>query len=96
MSKRSAGQGGVCGTGSLLLKPFGEIAVRQDSPRPSGTPLINAGGKGCGPLGLAMTVVDGGWFVCADTAFRSAENLAMMGKFSEMYRTSAIIEDPLG
>ena len=46
MSKRSAGQGGVCDTGSLLLKPFGEIAVRQDSPRPSGTPLINAGGKG--------------------------------------------------
>ena len=46
MSKRSAGQGGVCGTGSLLLKPFGEFAVRQDSPRPSGTPLINAGGKG--------------------------------------------------
>ena len=46
--------------------------------------------------GLALTEVVGGWFVCADTAFRSAENLAMMGKFSEMYRTSAIIEDPLG
>ena len=28
------------------MQPFGEFAVRQDSPRPSGTPLINAGGKG--------------------------------------------------
>ena len=28
------------------MQPFGEIAVRQDSPCPSGTPLINAGGKG--------------------------------------------------
>ena len=45
MSKRSAGQGGVCGRVLLLLQPFGEFAVRQDSPRPSGTPLINAGGK---------------------------------------------------
>ena len=46
MSKRSAGQGGVCGRVFLLLPPFGEIVLRQDSPRPSGTPLINAGGKG--------------------------------------------------
>ena len=46
MSKRSAGQGGVCGRVLRLLQPFGEFAVRQDSPRPSGTPLINAGGKG--------------------------------------------------
>ena len=46
MSKRSAGQGGVCGRVLHLLQPFGEFAARQDSPRPSGTPLINAGGKG--------------------------------------------------
>ena len=46
MSKRSAGQGGVCGTALLLLPHFGEFVLRQSSPRPSGTPLINAGGKG--------------------------------------------------
>ena len=46
MSKRSAGQGGVCGRVLLLLQAFGEFVLRQDSPRPSGTPLINAGGKG--------------------------------------------------
>ena len=46
MSKRSAGQGGVCGIVFLLLQPFGEFELRLDSPRPSGTPLINAGGKG--------------------------------------------------
>ena len=59
MSKRSAGQGGVCGTGSLLLKPFGEFAVRQDSPRPSGTPLINAGGQGVRiRIGAAVSEAD--------------------------------------
>ena len=46
MSKRSAGQGGVCGIRLLLLPHSGEFVLRQDSPRPSGTPLINAGGKG--------------------------------------------------
>ena len=46
MSKRSAGQGGVCGGVFHLLQPSGEFVLRQDSPRPSGTPLINAGGKG--------------------------------------------------
>ena len=53
MSKRSAGQGGVCGRVLRLLQPFGEFAVRQDSPRPSGTPLINAGGQGTG-CGFAL------------------------------------------
>ena len=45
MAKRSAGQGGVCGSVFLLMPHFGEYELRQDSPRPSGTPLINAGGK---------------------------------------------------
>ena len=46
MSKRSAGQGGVCGTPFLFHRHFGESVLRQDSPRPFGAPpLINAGGK---------------------------------------------------
>ena len=56
MSKRSAGQGGVCGTVLLLLPRLGEFALRQDSPRPSGTPLINAGGKGAVPILGAFVV----------------------------------------
>ena len=78
MSKRSAGQGGVCGRVLRLLQPFGEIAVRQDSPRPSGTPLINAGGARGAVLIFSAFVVDsayqeivaqddkfGDWFVFA-------------------------------